>query len=62
MYRITLTMLAVLIAAASVASTADASRYHKRTDRQSVVHTSRDITSFSSSSVHVHVNHPPKYR
>jgi len=67
MLKVLLTTFAaiVLVAAGSVASSAasqtGASAHHKRIARHHVTHPSRDITSFSSSSVlHVGVNHPSK--
>jgi hypothetical protein len=57
-----------LVAAGSVASSAHetgANDHQKRVTRHHRVaqHPSRDITSFSSSSVlHIGVNHPPKNR
>jgi len=70
MLKVLPTMLAVIVvvAAGSVASSAHeagANDHHKRMTRHHDVaqHPSRDITSFSSSSVlHVGVNHPPKNR
>jgi len=68
MLKVLLTTFAaiVLFAAGSVASSASqtgASAHHKRIARHHVTHPSRDITSFSSSSVpHVGVNRPPKNR
>jgi hypothetical protein len=68
MLKVLLTVSAAiaLLAAGSVASSAQqirANDYQKRVTRHHRVtqHPSRDITSFSSSSVlHVGVNHPPK--
>jgi hypothetical protein len=70
MLKVLLTMSAAiaLVAAGSIASSAHqagANDHHKRITRHHNVaqHASRDITSFSSSSVlHVGVNHAPKNR
>jgi sensor domain CHASE-containing protein len=70
MLKVLLTMFAaiVLIVGGAVTSNAHqtgANDHHKQMTRHHNVaqHPSRDITSFSSSSVlHVGVNHPPKNR
>ena len=70
MLKVLLTVFAAiaLVAAGSIAASAHqtaANDHHKRTTRHHNVaqHPSRDITSFSSSSVlHVGVNHAPKNR
>jgi len=69
MLKVLLTMFAAvaLVAAGSIAASAGqttANSYHKRITRHhNVAHSSKDITSFSSSSVlHVGVNRPPKNR
>ena len=54
----------LLVAAGTVAASADTDAQHKQiAHHKNVARSHHDITSFSSSSVlHVGVNHPPKNR